>query len=123
MQKRSIFILLFIMACLFVLTPATSQAGSVKERMASRIPVLNGLKDKGSIGENNRGYLEFRSGDKTGGDVVSAENSDRKLVYTEIAKQQGASPDLVGQRRAQMIAEKGQKGHWFQAPDGKWYQK
>ncbi len=98
-------------------------AASVKDRMAARIPAINSLKDQGTIGENNRGYLEFRSGQKVQKNLVNDENKDRKLVYTAIAKKQKAKPGLVGKRRAKMIAENGKAGHWFQKGDGSWYKK
>ena len=40
--------------------------------------------------------------------VVNSENTDRKLVYEAIAKKQGTTADLVGQRRALQIAEESQ---------------
>lgn len=123
MLKRLSISPLLILVCIFLTVPAAVQAASVKERMASRLPAINSLKDSGAVGENNKGFLEFRSGNKPQQNVVSAENGDRRKVYAAIGKKQGASPALVGQRRAQMIAQKGKKGHWFQSPDGKWYKK
>lgn len=100
-----------------------SQADSVKERMAARIPAINSLMDEGLIGENNQGFLEYRSGARPQQDVVNGENQDRSAVYQAIAKNQGASATLVGQRRAQMIVEKGRAGRWYQKPDGSWFKK
>lgn len=122
MLKRLFIFPILVLSCLLLIVPA-AQAASVKDRMAARLPAINSLKDGGIVGENNKGFLEFRSAKKTNQDVVSAENGDRKKVYAAIAKKQGATPELVGQRRAQMIAQKGKKGHWFQRPDGKWYKK
>lgn len=107
---------------LLVLAPLAHSA-SIKERMASRIPAINQLKDSGAIGEDNNGFLAFRGGNKSKAQLISDENKDRKSVYVAIGKKQGASPGLVGQRRAKMIAEKGKKGHWFQNPKGEWYKK
>ncbi|WP_163340183.1 YdbL family protein [Desulfopila sp. IMCC35008] len=123
MFNRSIAIPLLMMIGLFVAVPGISQGASIKDRMAARIPVINNLKAAGVVGENNKGLLEFRSGDKSKQDVVTAENNDRKKVYAAIAKKEGVNPTLVGQRRAQMIAQKGKKGQWFQGADGKWYKK
>lgn len=102
---------------------STSQANSVKERMAARIPAINSLMDKGVIGENNQGFLEYRSGARPQQELVNAENQDRSAVYRAIAKNQGASATLVGQRRAQMIFENGKAGRWYQRPDGSWFKK
>lgn len=123
MFNRLNYIPFLMMICLLVTAPAISQGASIKDRMAARIPVINSLKAAGVVGENNQGLLEFRSGDKSKQDVVNAENSDRKKVYAAIAKKEGVKSALVGQRRAKMIAQKGQKGQWFQGANGKWYKK
>ena len=96
---------------------------SIKDRMVARLPTINALKDKGLIGENNNGYLEYRTGKKPSEDVINSENGDRRRVYGSIAKKQGVKPGLVGKRRAIQIADKGSKGHLFQKPDGTWYKK
>lgn len=123
MFNRSIVFPLLMMLCLFVAVPAISQGASIKDRMAARIPVINSLKAAGVIGENNKGFLEFRSGDKPKQDVVNSENKDRKKVYAAIAKKEGVNATLVGQRRAKMISQKGKQGQWYQGADGKWFKK
>ena len=55
--------------------------------------------------------------------VVEAENQDRKTVYSAIARQQGATVELVGQRRALQIAERAQAGTRIQNAEGKWLTK
>ncbi len=121
--KKSLPIL-FIILCLSLCCATSIMAGGneIKARMAARIPVLTSLKNSGVIGENNKGLLEFRRG-KSQAKLVSEENADRLKVYAIIAKSQGVSPVLVGQRRATQIAKQGIKGQWFQKPDGKWFQK
>lgn len=114
--------LLIILSC-FVLITSAADAASIKERMAARIPEINALKDSGLIGENNMGFLEYRTAKKPKKELIEAENQDRNIVYKAIAKSQGASPRLVSQSRANMIAENGQSGHWYQKPDGTWYKK
>lgn len=98
-------------------------AASLKDRMAARIPVINALKDQGLIGENNTGLLDYRTDQKPEQVTIQDENIDRQAVYAAIAKKEGVSPILVGQRRAQMIEEKGKSGHWYQSADGKWFKK
>ncbi|MGB3209123.1 MAG: DUF1318 domain-containing protein [Desulforhopalus sp.] len=117
----SSFLFVFI-ACIVFMTTSVHSAG-IKERMADRIPAINSLKDQGVIGENNKGFLEYRTGDKPQSQLIADENKDRGLVYGAISRQQGASPTLVGERRANMIAEIGKPGHWFQKADGSWYKK
>ena len=98
-------------------------ADDIKTRMKSRLPTIAQLKSEGIIGENNKGYLEFVTSTKKEVAVVSDENSDRTNVYSAIARQQGTSVDLVGQRRAKQIAERAKPGEWIQDKSGKWYKK
>ncbi len=121
MKKISLLMLaiLFAAQCSFA---AIADAAGIKERMKARIPVINALKAKGIVGENNKGFLEFR-GAKSKADVVAAENKDRKAVYAAIAKQQGVSAELVGQRRAAQIAAKSRGGELYQKSDGSWVKK
>jgi len=124
MRKNIFFIYtLFIFTACFLFMATLGHSASIKDQMAARIPAINALKDQGVIGENNKGFLEYRGAGKPQLTLVQAENSDRAAVYAAIGKGQGASPVLVGQRRAKMIAENGQTGHWFQKPDGSWYKK
>jgi len=98
-------------------------AQGIKERMKARLPVINDLKEKGIVGENNKGFLEFRGGKEEQADVISAENADRAKIYAAIAKQQGTTPDLVGKRRALQITKIAKSGEWLQDGVGKWYKK
>lgn len=117
----STFFFIFIASTLFLTTSV--QSAGIKERMAGRIPAINTLKAQGAIGENNKGFLDYRTGSKPQPQLVADENKDRAKVYGAISKQQGASAVLVGERRANMIAQKGKAGQWFQKPDGTWYKK
>jgi uncharacterized protein len=115
------FLFVFI-ACSFFIV-AMAHSASIKEQMEARIPAINALKDQGVIGENNKGFLEYRSGGKQQQALIDAENADRAKVYAAIGRSQGAPPALVGERRAKMIEEHGQAGHWYQKADGSWYKK
>ena len=98
--------------------------GAVKARIEQRLGAVNGLKDRGVAGENNRGFLEAR-GSASGADqqVISAENADRRTVYAALAQQTGATPDSVGRQRAQQLASLARRGHWIQESNGQWHQK
>ena len=125
-KKITLLSFFFILLTPFFLVPSPARATGIKEikaRMIARIPAINSLKNQGIIGENNQGFLEYRSSSKPHKKLVDAENADRKLVYRIIGKKQGASPALVGRRRAIQIAKKGKAGQWFQKPDGSWYKK
>jgi len=124
MRKNFFFVSsLFLFLSCFLFMVSLAHFASIKERMAARIPTINALKDQGVIGENNKGFLEYRTGGSAQQAVVQAENNDRATVYAAIGKNQGAPPALVGERRAAMIAQHGQAGHWYQKPDGTWYKK
>ena len=122
MQKNTFLLSLFISLITVLLFVQPGYSASIKERMAGRIPAITSLKDSGVVGENNKGYLEFRAAKKSE-KIVQDENKDRGVVYKAIAKKQGVSSDLVGKRRAKMIAQKGKAGQWFQKIDGSWYKK
>lgn len=125
-MKKNIFITtLSLSLSILLITGVLSFAGSnaIKARMKARLPVINALKTDGIIGENNRGYLEFIKNNTSKQDVVTSENQDRKKVYSAIAKQQGATADLVGKRRAKQIAQRAKPGQWIQDGTGNWYQK
>lgn len=127
MRKNSVF---FAIIALFTLLIFSAEgkcfagADDIKTRMQQRLPTIVKLKSDGVIGENNKGYLEFVPGaTKKDEGVVSAENNDRLTVYTAIAKQQGTSPQLVGERRAIQIGQNASGGEWLQDASGKWYKK
>ncbi len=99
------------------------RADGIKDRMRKRLPVINDLKARGILGENNQGYLAFPTGKKESQQVVDAENSDRRIVYESIAQKTGTTPEIVGQRRAIQIFENAGPGEWFQDKAGKWFRK
>jgi uncharacterized protein YdbL (DUF1318 family) len=127
MRKYSVFYA--IVALLTVLIFSTegscfAGANDIKARMQERLPKIVQMKTAGVIGENNMGYLEFVPGAaRKEADLIAAENNDRKSVYSAIAKQQGTTEQLVGERRAIQIGEKASTGEWLQDTSGKWYKK
>ena len=125
MKNNIFFVSISLSLSVLLITGALAFAGSneIKARIKARLPVIDALKADGIIGENNRGYLEFIKNDKPKEDVVISENQDRKKVYSAIAKQQGATADLVGKRRAKQIAQRAKPGQWIQDGSGNWYQK
>ena len=123
-MKNKIFttaVSLFIISFLFI--NASAFAESIKARMKARLPAILELKEKGVVGEDKNGFLQFVGQKKAKEDLIAAENADRKKVYSHIAKQQGTTAQLVGERRALQIAKKAKPGTWLQDQSGKWYQK
>ncbi len=123
MTHKTIFLLVPVFIMGILLTNAHSSSKAIKKRMIERLPTIRALKEKGLIGENNKGYLEFVGSKKEKADVIQAENNDRKKVYSAIAKQQGTTVELVGTHRAIQIAKKAKPGEWLQDANGKWYKK
>ncbi|MFC1827137.1 YdbL family protein [Thermodesulfobacteriota bacterium] len=127
MKKYSMFYAIIALFTLLIFSAegnCFAGADDIKARMQQRLPTIVNLKSDGLVGENNKGYLEFVPGaaQKEAG-VISAENKDRESVYGAIAKQQGTSQQLVGERRANQIGQKASPGSWLQDPSGKWYRK
>ena len=93
----------------------------LRSRMEQRIGQIDTLKTQGIVGENNKGFLEVRSGSDQG--VSATENADRAAVYAALAKKTGSTPEMVGRARAKQIAAGSAKGVWVQAEGGTWAQK
>ena len=123
MKHKTIIVLLPVFILGILLTNAYASSKSIKKRMIERLPTIRALKEKGLVGENNKGYLEFVSSKQENADVVEAENKDRKKVYGAIAKQQGTTVELVGKHRAIQLAKKAKLGELLQDANGKWYKK
>ena len=123
MKKKVTVAILAIFLCIGFAAGAFASAKEIRDRMISRLPEIKALKDKGLVGENNKGFLEFVGQQKEKPEIVTAENKDRAAVYEAIAKQQGTTVELVGKHRAIQIAAKAKPGEWLQDADGKWYQK
>jgi len=127
MRKHSVFYAIIALFTVLIFCGegnCFAGASDIKARMQQRLPTIVNLKSAGIVGENNRGFLEYIPGaaQKEAG-VVAAENDDRKAVYNAIAKQQGTTPGLVGERRAIQIGQMASPGEWLQDASGKWYKK
>jgi hypothetical protein len=125
-MKRSAFLILLfvmIMGGLMGNALAFADADTIKERMKARLPEIISLKNQGVIGENNKGFLEFVGSARPNPALVADENKDRLAVYEAIAKQSGATAQVVGERRAIQITEGADAGDWLQDAGGKWFQK
>ncbi len=73
------------------LSPEVKQAAF---RRKDRRPQLSSLEQKGAVGENKSGLVEIvdaKSADPSASGLVSAENSDRMVIYNALAQKNGAS--------------------------------
>lgn len=122
MPLKRMTIFFSFMICNLVFMAAVWGQEDIKSRTEARLPVIDALKAKGVVGENNRGYLEFR-GAREKADVVNAENADRSELFRRIAVQQGTTADIVGRRFAIKFRGLTRPGEWFQNDDGNWQKK
>lgn len=122
-MKRSLATLLSIFILVVGLAPVTqaASASELKQRMAKRLGQIVALKQKGTVGENNQGYLTARGAlSATESAQVKAENADRRAVYQIIAAKTKSSAATVGKARAKSIRGSAPSGTWVQSPDGSW---
>ncbi|MDJ0784134.1 MAG: YdbL family protein [Desulfosarcinaceae bacterium] len=120
MKTRSNLMLCLLTTSLVFSFVTAAWAQDIKSRMRSRLPDIVALKAEGVIGENNQGYLTILKAPTDKKALIAAENKDRRTVYNAIAKKQGTTPALVGQRRALQIAKKADPGTMIQGEDGQW---
>ena len=89
--------------------------------MKKRLPQVVALKKAKAIGEDNKGFLVALKAD--GKVITAAENGDRRVVYSAVAKKHGISADQVGKQRAIQIHQKAASGTMLQDGSGKWREK
>lgn len=82
---------------------------------------LDDLRASGAVGERFDGFLVAR--DAGAQAFVKKVNAQRKKIYEDRAKAQGAPAAEVGKVYAKEIMTKAAPGTWLQAPDGSWKQK
>jgi uncharacterized protein YdbL (DUF1318 family) len=81
-------------------------------RRRDRYSKLASLEAQGVLGENKSGLLEIRreAEDPSLGDLVSAENSDRMIIYESMAKKEGVSILEVQKLYAKRLQEQAPAG-------------
>ena len=123
MNTRNIWKIVLLLMIFLLLSSPCVLADAVKDRMLQRLPAIADLKTKGIIGEGNRGYLGYVTGNRVMEDVIAAENADRKTVYEIFAKQQNTSLDVVETVQGARKAEKTNPGEFYQNREGQWIKK
>jgi uncharacterized protein len=119
-----LFLCVLMLPLLGVVSVRADDVANAKQRMNARQDAIAALKDRGVLGENNRGFVEPRgtlSADENSN--VASENSDRGILYAAVASQTGGTPDQAGRVRAKKIAENSRSGVWLQDEGGRWYKK
>ncbi|MCG8641424.1 MAG: YdbL family protein [Desulfobacterales bacterium] len=124
--RRTITPYLLLTACLVFSVVSIASARTlddIRQSMAQRAPIINSLKAKGIVGEDNRGYLAFLGSERIEQAVVDAENKDRNTVYRYFAQQQNTSLDVAEKNQAERKAKRARPGEFYQSADGTWHRK
>lgn len=114
---------LFVTGLVWVAPAFAADANAAKARMRERVPVIDRLKVSEAVGENNRGFLEVRSGGGDAASTVTAENADRQEIFADTAARTGSSAEVVGRSFAKQMAAASAPGVWVQRENGQWYRK
>ncbi len=100
------------------LSPEVEQAAL---RRKDRLGELSSWQAKGVIGENKNGLVEIRSSEGAGaGQIVSAENADRTIIYQSVANKNGTSIEEVEKLYAKRLQASAPAGTPIETPDGAW---
>jgi uncharacterized protein YdbL (DUF1318 family) len=102
--------------------------------MDARLAKITEWKDAGLVGETAAGFLEIRAPEPAEEDkkkelhaMVNSENSDRTVLYNELARIYGTadlSAEKIGQLFARNYRNTAAANYWVQNPaDNRWVQK
>lgn len=136
MKKNSIYIFLGVLFAVFMLTVSsyaetysikkmTPEVQNALDSRRSRYDKLLQMKNKGFIGENNRGYVQVLKDNPEVAYLVQDENSDRLTIYQTIARQNDLMDAIytIEQVFAQVQRDKADSGHKIQNEAGEWLTK
>ena len=108
----------------------TPEVEAALQNRRDRFDQLKELKQKGIIGENNKGYIEVLtsvadevpSSLEEAQSLVQSENQDRQVIYQTIARQNDLKEavDTIEKVFAQVQRDKAQPGDKIQDEDGQW---
>jgi uncharacterized protein YdbL (DUF1318 family) len=108
------------------LNTSSPRIKEIASRMRERDPQVSALKKTQSVGETNKGYVELRASDEMNDaekkaaaqKIVDAENTDRKALYQEIARENKDTVDLAQVERiyANARLERAKTGEIVQLP-------
>lgn len=106
----------------YTIRQMTSDIRNALESRRARFDDLRQLKQQGSIGENNQGYLTIFDSDGNIKRIVDAENRDRRIIYEAIARQNNIEEaiDLVQKAFAKTQRDNAEPGDKIQLENGRW---
>lgn len=116
-------VLLAVALCSTVIVASAASLDQAKAGMRERVPAIDKLKETGAVGEGNTGLLAVRKPGAEAEKTVAAENADRAVLFAEIAKKTGGTPESAGKEFARQLAKASKPGVWVQREDGAWYRK
>jgi uncharacterized protein YdbL (DUF1318 family) len=100
-----------------------------RDSRRERRPALREWKNKGCVGEDNKGFAVARPGEGCGpevADLIRAENADRQVIYDAFVKEnkipQSDMP-RVQSAFARARHERSRPNDWVQLDDGQWIRK
>ena len=134
---HSIFLLFLIVGQINVMVPRcdatsyeikemTPEIKAALDSRRDRFDLLRGFKEKGIIGEDNKGYVQLLSDNGEAKRIVDAENEDRRFIYEKIVEQNNLPKDALATVEkvfAQVQRDKANPGDKIQNDDGQWINK
>ena len=105
------------------LTPVVKEALDGRK---ARNDQMQSLKDKGIVGENNKGYVQLLVEGQGGKGLVNAENHDRKVIYEAIVEQNNLDAEAIKAVEkvfAQERRDRAKPGEKIQEEAGNWITK
>ena len=105
------------------MTPTVEQA--LKNRQA-RYLQLQSLKQKGVVGEDNKGFVADLERDPQSAAMASLENRDRRIIYQALVDQNRLGPAGMTEVQrvfAEVQRDKASSGEYIQTPTGEWLRK
>jgi uncharacterized protein len=112
--------LIFLGAIFLIISTSMAGVSEAVAAMTKRLPQLVALKKTKALGENNKGFITVLKASADASSIAAAENKDRGVVYSSIAKKHGISTAQVGKQRAKGIHKKAASGTMIQDAGGSW---
>lgn len=109
----------------YALKEMTPEVSTALDTRRARFDNLADLKSKGMVGEDDRGYVKALVSAPEVEAVVEAENKDRTIVYTTIARQNNLAGEIATIEKvfAEVQRDKAKPGEKIQDANGQWVTK
>jgi uncharacterized protein YdbL (DUF1318 family) len=122
-MKTAMMTLLMTLLALGSAAHAAPSESDLRKRFEERYPAIRELKQQGTVGETDDGYLDFvKDKDDDADEVVKDENDDRRALYKLIAEKEKTEPEVVAKRNAKRNFDRARDGEYLKE-GGKWKKK